>query len=106
MIFANTAILLTYSRFRNGTRLLRSSAPGSDLPRIRGATLALCSIIARQNLMGSLRPPPEFAIESLRRTALNNLSSKERIMLDVAFVALGLAALGLMGLYALSLRQL
>jgi hypothetical protein len=28
------------------------------------------------------------------------------IMLDVAFVALGLAALALMGVYALALRQL
>ena len=33
-------------------------------------------------------------------------ASKEANMLDVAFVALGLAALALMGLYALALRQL
>ena len=33
-------------------------------------------------------------------------SSKELIMLDVAFVALGLAVLALMGVYALALRQL
>jgi hypothetical protein len=59
-----------------------------------------------QNLMGSLRPAPQFAIESLRGLRLNNVSSKETIMLDVAFVALGLAALALMGLYALALRQL
>jgi hypothetical protein len=31
---------------------------------------------------------------------------KEAIMLDVAFVALGLAALALMGVYALALSQL
>ena len=32
--------------------------------------------------------------------------SKEAIMLDVAFVALGLAFLALMGVYAIALRQL
>ncbi|MGB7976976.1 MAG: hypothetical protein WCF81_22090 [Roseiarcus sp.] len=32
--------------------------------------------------------------------------SKETDMLDVAFVALGLAVLALMGIYALALRQL
>jgi len=31
---------------------------------------------------------------------------EEAIMLDVAFVALGLAVLALMGVYALALRQL
>ncbi len=31
---------------------------------------------------------------------------KETIMLDVAFVALGLAFLALMGVYAIALRQL
>jgi hypothetical protein len=31
---------------------------------------------------------------------------KEAIMLDIAFVALGLAVLALMGVYALALRQL
>ena len=35
-----------------------------------------------------------------------NRCSKEMIMLDVAFVALGLAALALMAVYALALRQL
>lgn len=35
-----------------------------------------------------------------------NHPTKESIMLDVAFVALGLAFLGLMGLYAHALRQL
>ena len=33
-------------------------------------------------------------------------STKESIMLDVAFVALGCAVLALMGLYAHALRQL
>jgi hypothetical protein len=35
-----------------------------------------------------------------------NRSSKEAIMLDVAFVALGCAVLALMGVYAHALRQL
>jgi len=42
----------------------------------------------------------------LTRAGANNDASKETIMLDVAFVALGLAALALMGVYALALRQL
>jgi len=42
----------------------------------------------------------------LTRAKTNNRRSKETIMLDVAFVALGLAALALMGFYALALRQL
>jgi hypothetical protein len=40
------------------------------------------------------------------RTRSNSRSGKESKMLDVAFVALGLAALALMGVYALALRQL
>jgi hypothetical protein len=56
--------------------------------------------------MGSLRPGAQFAIESLHGLELKNVFSKETIMLDVAFVALGLAALALMGFYALALRQL
>ncbi len=40
------------------------------------------------------------------RVSANTLANKETIMLDVAFVALALAALALMGLYALALRQL
>jgi hypothetical protein len=56
--------------------------------------------------MGSLCPGAQFAIETLRRSALKHRLGKETIMLDVAFVALGLAALALMGGYALALRQL
>jgi hypothetical protein len=48
---------------------------------------------------------------SIRNRKLTRLSGKERadkesIMLDVAFVALGIAVLALMGVYALALRQL
>jgi hypothetical protein len=42
----------------------------------------------------------------LTQVGAKNRSSKETIMLDVAFVTLGLAALALMGVYALALRQL
>jgi hypothetical protein len=41
----------------------------------------------------------------LTRVGAKNRCSKEMIMLDVAFVALGLAGLALMGVYALALRQ-
>jgi hypothetical protein len=40
------------------------------------------------------------------RVNAKSLSSKESIMLDVAFVVLGLAVLALMGAYAVALRQL
>jgi hypothetical protein len=48
---------------------------------------------------------------SIRNRKLTRLGGKERadkeaIMLDVAFVALGIAVLALMGVYALALRQL
>jgi hypothetical protein len=56
--------------------------------------------------MKSLRSPVQFAIETLRRSALEQPLGKEAIMLDVAFVALGLAVLALMGAYAVGLRQL
>jgi hypothetical protein len=42
----------------------------------------------------------------LTRVRVKSRRSKEANMLDVAFVALGLAALALMGVYALFLRQL
>jgi hypothetical protein len=42
----------------------------------------------------------------LTRVGAKNRSSKEWIMLDVAFVVLGLAVLALMGVYAVGLRQL
>jgi hypothetical protein len=60
----------------------------------------------RLKLMGSLCPGAQFAIESLRGPGLRTAPARRRIMLDVAFVALGLAALALMGVYALALRQL
>jgi hypothetical protein len=43
---------------------------------------------------------------NLTRLGARKPAGKEAIMLDVAFVALGLAVLALMGVYALALRQL
>jgi hypothetical protein len=42
----------------------------------------------------------------LTRAGAKNRSSKESIMLDVAFVVLGLAVLALTGAYAVALRHL
>ncbi len=52
----------------------------------------------------TLRPP--IRNRTLTRDGSNTRPTRRRIMLDVAFVALGLAALALMGAYALALRQL
>jgi hypothetical protein len=56
--------------------------------------------------MKSLFRGPRFTIESLCGSAVGNAPNKEAIMLDVAFVAGGVALLALMGVYALALRQL
>jgi hypothetical protein len=47
-----------------------------------------------------------FRNRKLMRAGVKSLPNKETIMLDVGFVALGCAVLALMGLYALTLRQL
>jgi hypothetical protein len=51
---------------------------------------------------------PQRPIQDRKLTRLGGKerSDKEAIMLDVAFVALGIAVLALMGAYALALRQL
>ena len=56
--------------------------------------------------MKSLFGDARFQIESLRGSAVSSAPTKEAIMLDVVFVALGIAVLALMGAYALSLRRL
>ena len=73
---------------------------------VRALKPRLGQFFAALKLMKSLRPAAQFAIESLRGPWLKNRSSKESIMLDVAFVVLGLAVLALMGAYAVGLRQL
>jgi len=42
----------------------------------------------------------------LTPASVKKRAMKEAVMLDVAFVALGLGVLALMGVYALALRQL
>jgi len=49
---------------------------------------------------------PPIHDRKLTRTRANSRSCKEAIMLDIGFVALGLAVLALMGAYAVGLRQL
>ncbi len=56
--------------------------------------------------MKSLLRARPFWIESLCRPAVWSASSKEATMLDVAFVALGILVLALVGAYALALRRL
>jgi hypothetical protein len=60
---------------------------------------------ATRALTKSLFRAGRFGIESLRRPAVRSAPVKEAIMLDVAFVALGIVVLALMGVYALALRQ-
>jgi len=54
----------------------------------------------------SLFGAAQFKIESLCRSAVRSAARQESIMLDVAFVALGIVVLMLMGAYAIALRQL
>lgn len=53
-----------------------------------------------------LTPAHPIRNRKLTRVGAKQRSGKEAIMLDVAFVALGLAVLALMGVYALVLRKL
>jgi hypothetical protein len=62
-------------------------------------------IPAARFIMKSLFRAARFGIESLRGSGVSS-ARKEAIMLDVAFVALGIVVLTLMGVYSLALRQL
>ena len=53
-----------------------------------------------------LIPRPSIRDRKLTRRGRKERLGKEAIMLDVAFVALGIVVLALMGAYALALRQL
>ena len=53
-----------------------------------------------------LTPGRLFRNRKLMRAGVKERGGKEAIMLDLAFVALGLAVLALMGVYALALGQL
>jgi len=63
-------------------------------------------VLATRFIMKSLFGDARFQIESLRGSAVSSAPTMEAIMLDVVFVALGIAVLALMGAYALSLRRL
>jgi hypothetical protein len=78
---------------------------GSDLRDIRTPNSRAARSL-RAETYGILTSGRPIRNRKLTRAKTNNRRSKETIMLDVAFVALGLAALALMGFYALALRQL
>ena len=90
-------------RFRNGGPLAPSAFVGELIFATSDAYVAPCSVTETYGILTSGRP---IRNRKLTRAKTNNRRSKETIMLDVAFVALGLAALALMGFYALALRQL
>ena len=82
--------------------------PGSDHRDIRAPKFAQVapSSITQAEPYGILTSGRPIRNRKLTRVNAKSLSSKESIMLDVAFVVLGLAVLALMGVYALALRQL
>jgi hypothetical protein len=104
MIFNTAAIIDAFPLPRRPARsgILR---PRSDLRDI-------CAPESRPPLSrqaepyGILTPGRPIRNRKLTRVNAKSLSSKESIMLDVAFVVLGLAVLALMGAYAVALRQL
>jgi hypothetical protein len=63
-------------------------------------------VLCRPETYEILTPGRPIRNRKLTRAGAKNRSSKESIMLDVAFVVLGLAVLALMGAYAVALRQL
>jgi hypothetical protein len=86
-------------------RSFRLPAPRSDLHDIRAPKSRPAPSLQAEpyGILTSGRP---IRNRLLTRVNAKNLSSKESNMLDVEFVALGLAVLALMGAYALFLRQL
>jgi len=78
-------------------------SPGAETFATSDAYVAPCSVTETYGILTSGRP---IRNRKLTRAGAKNQSSKESIMLDVAFVVLGLAVLALMGAYAVGLRQL
>jgi hypothetical protein len=104
MIFSMAATIRCISASAPAARSLRLPSPGSDLRDVRAQSRPALSLQAETyGILTSGRP---IRNRKLTRVNAKSLSSKEANMLDVAFVALGLAALALMGLYALALRRL
>jgi hypothetical protein len=84
-----------------------------DVPQSDVASSCLCPGRKTDNGVSRRSLPYETLIprRPIRNRKLTWVGAKDRfgkeaIMLDVAFVALGLAVLALMGVYALALRQL
>ncbi|HEY6518352.1 MAG TPA: hypothetical protein VIZ19_03170, partial [Roseiarcus sp.] len=90
---------------RNGSPLASLASPGSDL-RDTPAPQSRRALSPRAETYGILTLGRPIRNRKLMPVGAKSLSSKEANMLDFAFVALGLAALALMGVYALALRQL
>jgi hypothetical protein len=84
----------------------RSVRTGSDFLRQVRAQSSPGLIRRRSETYEILTSGRPIRNRKLTQVDANNRSSKESIMLDVAFVVLGLAVLGLMGTYAVGLRQL
>jgi hypothetical protein len=89
----------------NGGPLAPVAFAGSDLRDIR-APKSRPALSRQVESYGILTSGPPIRNRKLTRVNAKSLSSKESIMLDVAFVVLGLAVLALMGAYAVALRQL
>jgi hypothetical protein len=94
-----------HSAFATAARSLRLPSLGSDLRDIRTPNSRAARSL-RAETYGILTSGRPIRNRKLTRVNAKSLSSKESIMLDVAFVVLGLAVLALMGAYAVGLRQL
>ena len=105
MIFNVAATILCISASATAVRSLRLPSLGSDLRDIRTPN-SRPALSPRAETYGILTSGRPIRNRKLTRVSAKNRSSKESIMLDVAFVVLGLAVLALMGVYALGLRQL
>ena len=86
--------------------LLTASSCGDSLDKSRPFLLEERERPTRQP--GNLRNPYSEASNSKSKpdAAGRYQVGKEAVMLDLAFVALGFAVIGLMGFYAFALRQL
>ena len=78
---------------------------GADLRDIRTPN-SRPALSLRAETYGILTSGRPIRNRKLTRAGAKNRSNKESIMLDVAFVVLGLAVLAVMGAYAVGLRQL
>jgi hypothetical protein len=73
---------------------------------VRARKIAAGEFIAALETYEILTSGRPIRNRKLTRVSAKDGASKEAIMLDIAFVALGLAVLALMGVYALALSQL